>query len=40
MAEIFDDSFMQGPMDEQGLLRLTGSIDAGGSPPRGNYQEI
>ena len=27
MAEIFDDSFMQGPMDEQGLLRLTGSIE-------------
>ena len=27
MAEIFDDGFMQGPMDEQGLLRLTGSIE-------------
>ena len=27
MAEIFDDGFMQGPMDEQGLLRLTGSVE-------------
>ena len=27
MAEIFDDNFMQGPMDEQGLLRITGSIE-------------
>ncbi len=27
MAEIFEDGFMQGPMDEQGLLRLTGSIE-------------
>lgn len=27
MAEMFDENFMQGPMDEQGLLRLTGSIE-------------
>ena len=27
MAEIFDDNFMQGPMDEQGLLRITGSVE-------------
>ena len=27
MAEIFEDGFMQGPMDEQGLLRITGSVE-------------
>ena len=27
MTEITDDSFMQGPMDETGLLRLSGSIE-------------
>ena len=27
MAELFDDRFMQGPMDDHGLVRLTGSIE-------------
>ena len=27
MAELYEDNFMQGPMDEQGLLRLTGTIE-------------
>ena len=27
MAELYEEGFMQGPMDEHGLLRITGSVE-------------